>query len=76
MKTLIQIVQMLPSLISAVKAAEEFVPQPGQGKSKLDFVLGVISDTVGEIGDLIPAVTKIVARIVGLANATGVFRKA
>lgn len=44
MKTLVVILQLIPSIIAAVKAAKQFVPICGQGKAKLDFVLGVIDD--------------------------------
>lgn len=75
MKTLIAVLQLIPALISAIKAAEEFIPLPGMGQQKLDMVLGVITDTYADASSIIPAVTKAVARIVGLANATGVFKK-
>jgi hypothetical protein len=75
MKTLIAILQLIPSIIAAVKAAEEFIPLPGQGQSKLDFILGVITDTYEDAKGLIPTITKIIARIVNLANVTGIFKK-
>lgn len=73
MKTLIFILQLIPSIIEAVKAAEAFIPLPGQGKAKLEFVLGVIQDTYHDAAGIIPIITKVIARIVGLANVTGVF---
>lgn len=74
MKTFLQVMAMLPGIISAVKQAEEFIPLPGQGKAKLDFTLGVISDTVDAAGEILPVVAKVVARVVDLANATGAFQ--
>ena len=71
MKTLVQIVQMLPTLIDAVKAAEAAVPVSGQGKAKLDFVLGTIQDAYGEVSTLLPQITSVVGRIVSLFNSTG-----
>ncbi len=73
MNIFFQIVSMIPTLIQLVKAAEDAIPVSGKGKDKLDFVLGVIGDTMGDVGSLIPAITKIVARIVGLFNKTGQF---
>ena len=75
MKTFLLVMSMLPGIISAVKQAEDFIPLPGQGKAKLDFTLGVISDTVDAAAEVLPAVTKVVARVVELANATGSFKK-
>lgn len=76
MKTFLLIVQMLPAIVEAVKTAEQFVPLPGAGRAKLDFILGLITDTVGDVSENIAAIQKAVARIVALANATGVFGKA
>ncbi len=64
MKTLLMILQLLPAIIGAVKAAEELVPLPGQGKAKLDFILGVIADTGADVSAILPVITAIVARIV------------
>lgn len=76
MKTLLAVIQLLPALIQAVKQVEEFIPIPGQGKAKLEMILGVIDDTYEDARAIMPTIAKVVARIVSLANATGVFRKA
>lgn len=75
MNTLILILKLIPSIIAAVKAAEEFVPLPGQGKAKLDMILGIISDVYDDAKSIAPLIAKAVARIVELANAAGVFKK-
>lgn len=74
MITLLLIVQLIPAIIQLIKTAEELIPIPQQGKSKLDFVLGVITETASEVGDLIPEITKLIDRIVAVHNATGAFR--
>jgi len=74
MKTLLRVLQLLPGIIEAVRLIEALVPIPQTGKQKLEAVLGIITDTTSDVGDLIPAIVKIVARIVGLANTTGVFK--
>lgn len=76
MKTFLLIIELLPAIVEAVKEAEKLVPLPGAGKAKLDFVLGLITDTVGDVSDAIGPISKVISRIVGLANATGVFGKA
>lgn len=75
MKTFIQIIQMLPALITAVKQVEEFVPSTGSGKEKLAFIIGIIQDTVEDAKSMIPTIEKVVSRLVILANSTGVFAK-
>lgn len=75
MKTLLTIIQMLPALIQAVRQIEEFVPLPGAGKQKLELILGIVEDTVDDAKSMIPTIAKVVGRIVGLANAAGVFAK-
>lgn len=76
MKTFLTIVQMLPGIIEAVKQAEFFISTPGQGQSKLTFILGIIEDTYPDAMTMIDAIKKIVGRVVDLANAAGVFKKA
>lgn len=75
MKAFLQVMSMLPGIVAAVKQAEDMIPLPGQGKAKLDFIIGVISDTVDGAAEILPVVQKIVSRVVELANATGVFQK-
>jgi hypothetical protein len=75
MATLLVILRLLPSIIGAVKAAEDFIPIPAQGKAKLDFVLGVVTDVDAEASNLVPQIAAVVGRIVALANLTGVFKK-
>jgi hypothetical protein len=75
MQTLLLILNMIPALIKAVKAAEEFIPLPGEGAKKLDMILGIIGDVYEEAGKIVPLVTKAIARIVAAANFTGVFPK-
>ena len=74
MKTLLMILRLIPALIQAVKAAEDFIPLPGAGKEKLDMILGIITDTYEDAKAIVPAITKVVARIVSAANVTGVFK--
>jgi len=76
MGTLVSILQLIPALIKAVQAAEEFAPLPGQGKAKLDFILGIITDSYADAVKLIPLITSVVTRIVGLANSLGIFKPA
>ena len=42
MNTLFAILKLLPLVLTAVKAVEEAIPLPGQGKKKLDLVLDIL----------------------------------
>jgi len=84
MNTLLMILKLFPLVLSAVKAVEEAIPLPGQGKKKLDLVLDVITSAYGASTDLakqfsfeklVAVVVPMIARIVDLHNALGLFQK-
>lgn len=75
MNTLLTIIKYTPVIVELVKQAEVMVGLSGKGKEKLDFVLGSLEDTIGDIGSILPAITKVVTRIVDLFNKTGIFSK-
>lgn len=74
------IVQLLPLVLEAVKAAEQAIPVSGQGASKLQFVKDLLTTTV-DLGtdvsekDYSSAIEKTIALVVKLFNSTGVFKK-
>lgn len=70
---LLRILQLLPTLLEAVRAVEMFLPLPGHGKEKLALVLGIIEDTQTDIEAIRPIIVKVIGRIVGFANRTGEF---
>lgn len=74
------IVQLLPLVLEAVKAAESAIPQSGQGASKFAFVKDLLTTTVdlgNEVAekDYASALDKTIALAVKLYNSTGVFKK-
>jgi len=84
MKNLLLIMKLFPLLLSAVKAIEEAIPLPGQGKKKLDLVLDILKSAYDTGDDLLrefpwqkvaqiaePMITKIVAAL----NELGIFKK-
>jgi hypothetical protein len=84
MNTLLTVLKLLPLVLSAVKAVEEAIPLPGQGKKKLDLVLDVIKSAYDGRTDLtasfsyeklVTLVVPMIARIVDLHNALGLFQK-
>ena len=73
MSKILKIMRLLPLIMTAVKTVEAMIPVSGAGKDKLDAVLGIVEDTTGDVAEVLPMVTKIVARFVNLGNATGTF---
>ncbi|MBI4905130.1 MAG: hypothetical protein HY820_15960 [Acidobacteria bacterium] len=84
MKTLLTALKLLPLVLAAVKAVEEAIPLPGQGKQKLDLVLDVIKSAYDastslskefSLEKLITLVVPMINQIVALHNALGLFQK-
>lgn len=69
------VMQMLPAIIAAVKAAEDAFPMPAAGKAKLDFVISLLS-IAPNVAPLVPLIVTVVNGIVASFNASGVFKKA
>lgn len=84
MKKLTIILKLFPAILAAIKAVEDAIPLPGQGRKKLDLVLDVLRqafDASKEISEafswdaLIAVVVPMIARIVDLHNELGLFTK-
>ena len=85
MHTVLIILKMLPLVLTAVRAVEEAIPLPGQGRKKLDLVLNILrtaydSGVVDVARDftwekLVNLVVPMIARIVDLHNELGLFQK-
>lgn len=84
MNTLITALKLLPLVLAAVKAVEEAIPLPGQGKRKLDLVLDVIKSAYEastslskefSVEKLIALVVPMINQVVALHNALGLFQK-
>jgi len=83
MKTLSIIVRLLPPLVAAVKEAERAMPAAGQGQAKKELVLSCIraayqaDDELRNAIDfdrLVALCTELIAGIVAVFNAFGVFK--
>ena len=82
MKKLIAILKLFPVILAAIRAVEEAIPLPGQGRKKLDLILDVIK-TVYDGGNeiardftwdkLVAIVVPMIAKIVDLHNQLGLF---
>ena len=84
MNTLLLILKIFPLVLAAVKAVEEAIPLPGQGKKKFDLVLDVIKSAFDASTDLsasfswpklVSLVVPMITQIVDLHNALGLFQK-
>lgn len=84
MKILLLIMKLFPLLLSAVRAVEEAIPIPGQGKRKLDLVLDVLKsayDTGDELlrefpwQKVVQIAEPMIAKIVAALNELGIFKK-
>lgn len=84
MNTVLLILRIFPLVLAAVRAVEEAIPLPGQGKKKLDLVLDVLQsgyDASSELASgfswekLVTVVVPMIERIVDLHNELGLFQK-
>ena len=83
MNTLLIILRIFPLVLAAVQAVEQAIPLPGQGKKKLDLVLDVVKSGFDASADLtkqfswqklLTVVVPMIAKIVALHNAMGLFK--
>lgn len=80
MKRFLAYLSLVPEIVRVVKAIEDVVPLPAQGRAKLDLVLALVAQLRAEISEvpvdtLAAVVTNIVATVVNALNAMGVFHK-
>lgn len=76
MQTLIMILNLIPSLIQAIRAIEDSIPGQGQGEQKLAAIRGILEAVEGSTKDLWPKIQPVIEVLVRLFNSTGVFRQA
>jgi hypothetical protein len=84
MKTLLLVMKLFPLLLAAVRAVEEAIPLPGQGKKKLDLVLDILKSAYDAGDDLlrdfawekvVQLAVPLIGKIVGVLNELGLFKK-
>jgi hypothetical protein len=75
MQTFLLILQIVPMIVEIIRAIEALIPKAGEGPSKLETVLAIITEAVPKLESAKPQIEKIIAIIVGLCNRTGVFAK-
>ena len=67
--------QLLPSIITAIRAIEEAIPGKGLGDMKLAAIREILEAASGQVAMFWPLIEKAIAVMVGLFNKTGVFAK-
>ncbi len=75
MGNIVIILQLIPALITALKAIEEAIPGSGKGEQKLSAIRGILEAVDGSITSLWPQISSVISVLVNLFNATGVFKK-
>lgn len=69
------ILNLLPALITAMKAIEEAIPGQGKGEDKLGAIRAILEATNSQVGTLWPAIQTVIGVLVSLFNKTGAFTK-
>ena len=75
MGNIVIILQLIPALITALKAIEEAIPGSGKGEQKLSAIRGILEAVDGSITSLWPQISSVVSVLVTLFNNTGIFKK-
>ena len=76
MQNIIIIFQLIPAIITAMKAIEDAIPGQGAGEQKLAAVRGMLEVVDGSISKLWPQISGVIGVLVNLFNSTKVFTKA
>lgn len=69
------ILNLIPALITAMRAIEEAIPGQGKGEDKLAAIRAILEATNAQIGALWPMIQTVIGILVALFNKTGTFAK-
>ena len=69
------LLQLLPAIITAIRAIEEAIPGKGLGEQKLAAIREILEAASGQVALFWPLIEKAIGVLVGLFNKTGVFSK-
>ena len=67
--------QLLPSIITAIRAIEDAIPGKGKGEMKLAAIREILEAASGQMALFWPLIEKAIGVLVSLFNTTGVFSK-
>lgn len=76
MEKLLQVLRILPAIITAIKAIEEAVPGNGLGEQKLAALRAILEQADSSISNIWPTIAGVVKVLVDLFNKTKVFTTA
>ncbi len=75
LSTATALLQLLPAIITAMKALEEAIPGKGQGEMKLAAIREILESTSGQVQMLWPYIEKAISVLTTIFNKTGTFAK-
>lgn len=75
LSTATALLQLLPAIITAIRAIEEAIPGKGQGELKLAALREILESVSGQVSSLWPYIEKAISVLVSLFNKTGTFTK-
>lgn len=75
LSTATALLQLLPAIITAIRAIEEAIPGKGQGELKLAAIREILESVSGQVSALWPFIEKAISVLVSLFNKTGTFTK-
>ena len=75
LSTATALLQLLPAIITAIRAIEEAIPGKGQGEAKLAAIREILESVSGQVSSLWPYIEKAISVLVSLFNKTGTFTK-
>ena len=65
---------LLPSIIAAIKAIEEALPKENQGAEKLALVREIVTTTSEEANKNWPMIESVISKLVAFFNKMGIFK--
>ena len=74
MNTIIMILNLIPALITAIKAIEDAIPGSGKGEEKLSAIRAILEAVDASAAKLWPQISAVISVLVGLFNRTKVFK--
>lgn len=73
LSTAVMLLNLVPALITGMKALEEAIPGPGQGEEKSAAIRAILEATNDKIDIYWPVIQKTINALAGLFNKTGAF---
>lgn len=74
MNTIVLILNLIPALITAMKAIEEAIPGAGKGEEKLSAIRAILEAVDAGASKYWTQISAVIGVLVGLFNKAGVFK--